>query len=159
MEVKGSLFVAALPATWISCGSQSTPQAAPPQAEAPKPNPADESRFLPKAGLVESHVVDTPLLGKSFMPGGTIGHYKVGKQEFDEFLAKMPSAQDAAFTLPDWSKALGNATLVPSFGGYFGDDGGKPVFVFPKGSWVAGVVGLPQKEADLQARSLAGMLQ
>ena len=150
--------MAALAAALVSCGSQTAPQAAvPKKTELPKP--PDESRFLPKAGLVESHVVDTPLLGKSFMPGGTVGHYKVGRQEFDMFVAKLPSAQDAAFLLPDLSKALGNSLLVPSFGGYFGDDGGKPVFVFPKGAWIAGVVGLPQKDADTQARALAGMLQ
>ena len=156
--MRGSLFAAAIAATLISCGSQTAPPAAAPQ-KAELPKPADESRFLPKTGLVESHVVDTPLLGKSFMPGGTMGHYKVGKQEFDMFVAKLPSAQDAAFLLPDWSKALANSALVPSFGGYFGDNGGKPVFVFPKGSWIAGVVGLPQKEADTQARALAGMLR
>jgi hypothetical protein len=158
MEMRGYVFAAALAASLLSCGSETAPPAAAPQkAEAPKPE--DESRFLPKTGLVESHVVSTPLLGKSFMPGGTVGHYKVGKQEFDMFVAKLPSAQDAAFLLPDWSKALANSTLVPSFGGYFGDDGGKPVFVFPKGVWIAGVVGLPQKDADTQARSLAGMLR
>ena len=150
--------MAALAAAMISCGSDTKPSAPAPQAaEAPKP--ADDSRYLPKAGLVDSHVVDRQLLGKSFMPGGTMGHYKVGKQEFDMFLARMPSAQDAAFVLPDWSKALANSVLVPSFGGYFGLDGATPVFVFTKGVWVAGVAGLSQKDADVQARALAGMLR
>ncbi|HEV2446156.1 MAG TPA: hypothetical protein VGS58_09550, partial [Candidatus Sulfopaludibacter sp.] len=111
------------------------------------------------AGRVESHVVDRELLGKSFMPGGTLGHYKVGKAEFDLFVARMPAAQDAAFLLLDWNKALANPTLVPSFGGYFGQDGERPVFVFSKGVWIAGVAGLPQKDADTQARALAGMLR
>jgi len=152
--------VAALAAVLTACGPDSTPPAAPQKAAAPAPPPApaNESRHLPKAGLVESHVVDRELLGKSFMPGGTLGHYKIGGKEFDMFIARMPTAQDAAFLLPDWNKALANATLVPSFGGYFGDDGGRPVFVFPKGVWIAGVAGLPQKDADLQARALAGML-
>ena len=149
--------MAALAAVLTSCGSDAKPPVAATKAEAPKP--ADESSHLPKAGLVESHVVDTELLGKKFMPGGTIGHYKLGKSEFDMFVAKLPSAQDAAFLLPDWSKALANAALVPSFGGYYGDDGGRGVFVFTKGAWIAGVSGLPQKEADLQARALAGMLR
>lgn len=149
--------MAALSAVLISCGSGDAPQAAAP-TKAAAPKPADESRHLPKAGLVESHVVDRELLGKPFMPGGTLGHYKVGANEFDMFVAKLPATQNAAFLLPDWSKALRDSTLVPSFGGYFGDDGGRPVFVFSNGQWIAGVVGLPQKDADLQARSLAGML-
>ena len=151
------MAVAALAAILSGCGADAPPPAAVKKAEAPKP--ADESRHLPKAGLVESHVVDRELLGKPFMPGGTLGHYKVGKSEFDMFLAKLPSSQDAAFLLPDWSKALSNSTLVPSFGGYYGEDGGKPVFVFSKGTWIAGVAGLKQAEADTQARALAGMLQ
>jgi hypothetical protein len=157
MEIRGCLVAAVLAAVLLSCGSESKPPAVAEKAAAPKP--ADESRHLPKAGLVESHVVDRELLGKSFMPGGTLGHYKVGKSEFDMFVARMPSAQDAAFLMIDWSKALANSKLVPSFGGYTGDDAGHPVFVFSKGVWVAGVVGLPQKDADTQARPLANLLQ
>ncbi len=156
MEIRSSLFAAVLAAALTACGPEAKPAPEPQKAAAPKP--ADESRHLPKAGLVESHVVDRQLLGHAFMPGGTLGHYKTGKAEFDMFIAKLPSAQDAAFLLPDWSKALANSTLVPSFGGYFGDDAGRPVFVFSKGAWIAGVAGLPQKEADSQARGLAGML-
>ena len=148
--------MAVLAAALTACGPEAKPAAEPQKAAGPKP--PDESRHLPKAGLVESHVVDRELLGHAFMPGGTLGHYKTGKTEFDMFIAKLPSAQDAAFLLPDWSKALANSVLVPSFGGYFGDDAGRPVFVFAKGAWIAGVAGLPQKDADLQARALAGML-
>ena len=148
--------MAALAAVLSGCGSDAQPPALPKKLEAVKP--PDESRHLPKAGLVESHVVDRELLGKSFMPGGTIGHYKSGKSEFDMFVAKLPAAQDAAFLLLDWNKALANSKLVPSFGGYFGDDGGKPVFVFSKGAWIAGISGLSEKDADVQARALAVML-
>ena len=156
--MKNSLWTLALAAVLAGCGG---PQAAPPaaQTKAAAPKPADESSHLPQAGLVESHVVDRELLGKSFMPGGTIGHYKVGGKEFDMFVAKLPPSQSPAFLLPDWSKALANSKLVPSFGGYFGDDGGRPVFVFSKGQWIAGVAGLAEKEADAQARTLAGGLR
>jgi hypothetical protein len=156
MEMKACLLAAALAAMLSGCGGDAKPPAAAVKAEAPKP--ADESRHLPKTGMEESHVVDRELLGKSFMPGGTIGHYKSGKKEFEMFVAKLPGATDAALLLLDWKKELKDSTFVASFGGYFGDDGGKPVFVFPKGQWIAGVVGLPQKEADLQARALAGLL-
>ena len=74
------------------------------------------------------------------------------------FIAKMPSAQDAAFLLLDWNKALAGAKIVASFGGYFGQDAGRPVFVFAKGAWIAGVAGLTEKDADLAARTLAAHL-
>ena len=64
----------------------------------------------------------------------------------------------AAFLLPDWRKALTNPKLVPSFGGYFGEEAGRPLFVFAKGAWNAGVAGLAEKQADAQARLLAAEL-
>jgi hypothetical protein len=152
------LVLASLAPFLVSCGCSPAPPApsVPSKAEAPKPS--DESRHLPKANLVDSKVVDKELLGKSFMPGGTLGHYKKGKTEYDVFIAKLPTPLDAAILLPDWSKALAGSKLVPSFGAYFGLDAGRPVFVFTKGVWIAGIAGLPEKEVDAPARILAAQL-
>jgi hypothetical protein len=152
------LVIAALAIWLVSCGSEpKQPTAtAPRKAEAPKP--ADESAHLPSANLVRAEVVPKDLLGKTFMPGGTLGHYKKGTTEYEMFIVRMPTALDAAILLPDWNKTLSGSKLVPSFGGYFGEDAGRPVFVFSKNAWIAGVAGLPQKEADVQARILAGRL-
>ncbi|MGI8745555.1 MAG: hypothetical protein ACR2NN_23880 [Bryobacteraceae bacterium] len=97
-------------------------------------------------------------MGKPFMPGGTLARYKKGGTEYEMFAAKLATPLAAAVLLPDWRKALANAKLVPSFGGYFGQDSGRPVFVFCKGPWIAGVAGLPLKDADTQARILAAQL-
>jgi hypothetical protein len=109
------------------------------------PKPADESRRFPLSNRVDTQVVDTRLLGKSFMPGGTLAHYKRGKIEYSMFIAKLPTARDAAFLLLDWNKALTGAKLIPSFGGYFGQDAGRPVFVFKVGQ-ASGPVLLPKRE-------------
>ncbi|HVN03036.1 MAG TPA: hypothetical protein VMT86_01395 [Bryobacteraceae bacterium] len=150
------LLLLALAALLISCGSE--PKPAPEPAKPAVVKPADETRRFPSANLVNTEVVNTQLLGKSFMPGGTLAHYKHGKHEYTMFIVKMPTAQDAAFLLLDWNKTLKGSQIVPAFGGYCGDDAGRPVFVFAKDRWVAGVAGLPQKEADLAARSLAAHL-
>ena len=121
--------------------------------------PRDETRRFPIANQTSTKVIDDHILDKAFMPGGTIAHYKKGKVEYDMFLAKMPSASDAAIVLPDWRKALTDSKLIPSFGGYYGTDNGRPVFVFPKGAWIAGIAGLPEKDADLQARTLATKIE
>jgi len=151
-------FVVAFAALLASCGSE--PKPVPPESskivEAPKP--ADESRRFSKTNLVETKVVDKELMGKLFMPGGTLAHYKKGKVEYEMFVTRLPNATDAALLLPDWRKALTDAKLIPSFGGYFGQDAGRPVFVFAKGVWIAGVAGLPEKAADLEARTLAAEL-
>ena len=103
-------------------------------------------------------MVDKELMGKPFMPGGTLARYKKGKKEYEMFVTKLATATDAAILLPDWRKALTDSKLVPSFGGYFGQDAGRPVFVFSKGAWIAGIAGLPEKEADAEARILAARL-
>jgi hypothetical protein len=121
--------------------------------------PADESRRFPKPYRLSTIVMDDHLLGKPYMPGGTLAQYKKGKTEYDMFIAKTASANDAALILPDWRKALTDPKLVPSFGGYYGLDAGRPMFVFTKGAWIAGIAGLPQKDADAAARKLAAALE
>ena len=137
-------------------GGKATSQPSAPVTGTPKP--ADEYRRLPQENLIESKVVDRELMGKSFMPGGTLGRYEKRKRQYEMFLSRARDATGAAITLSDWRKALADSKLVPSFGGYFGKDGTDPVFVFSKGSWIAGIKGLPEKEADLQARILAARL-
>src|SRR5437870_2607277 len=152
------VLLAALAALLASCGSEPGPSPSVSVKKAEAPKPADESRRFPKTNLVETKVVDKELLGKPFMPGGTLARYKKGNTEYEMFVAKLPSALDAVILLPDWSKALAGSKLIPSFGSYFGQDAGRPVFVFAKGAWIAGIVGLPEKEADRVARTLAGQL-
>lgn len=98
------------------------------------------------------------LLGKSFMPGGTLGHYRNGKQEYEMFVRKLASPLDAAVLLADWHKELKDSKLVPAFGAYIGNDAGRPVFIFAKSAWIAGIAGLDERQADLPARSLASLL-
>jgi hypothetical protein len=140
-----------------SCGSE--PKTAPVVAKQEQVKPPDESRRFPQASLVSSEVVMTGLMGHSFMPGGTVGHFKKGRTRYDMFIAKLNTPTDAAILLLNWSKALTGAKLVPSFGGYFGQDAGRPVFVFSKGAWITGIAGLPQKQADAEARVLASRIE
>lgn len=150
------VFAAMFAILMSSCGSQ--PAAPEPAKKAEAPKPSDESDRFSKVNLVKTEVVDRQLLGKPFMPGGTLAHYKKGAREYEMFVAKLPSATDAAILLLDWQKVLTNPKLVPSFGGYFGEDDLRPAFVFSKGAWIAGIRGLPAKEADLEARRLAAQL-
>jgi hypothetical protein len=140
----------------ISCGSEPKPAAAPePAQKAAVPQPPNESSRFPKPNLVDTKVVNDHLLGKQFMPGGTLAHYKKGKLDYEMFVAKLPTPTDAAIILPDWRRALTDVKPVPMFGGLFGSDAGRPVFVFTKGAWILGIAGLNQKDADLAGRVLA----
>jgi hypothetical protein len=153
------LPVAAFAILLASCESKpSAPAPTPVPKVVSTPKPADESRRFPKVNRVDAIVVDKELLGKPFMPGGTLVQYRKGKTEYDMFLARTASSGDAALVLPDWEHALTDTKFIPSFGGYFGRDQGRPVFVFTKGAWIAGIAGLPEREADAEARKLAKAL-
>ena len=142
-----------------SCGSTPAPAPAETAKKAePAAKPLDESRRFPKENRTQTKVVDEKLMGKAFMPGGTLAELKKGSTEYQMFVAQTPGPTDAAILLLDWKNALSGAKLVPSFGGYFGTDAGRPVFVFTKGAWIAGIVGLAEKQADAQARLLAAQL-
>lgn len=151
-------MIATVVVTVSSCSSPPKQSPAQPAAETGPAKPVDESRRFPESGRVSTKVVDSHLLDRAFMPGGTLAHYKKGKTEFDMFVARLSSPTDAALLLLDWKKDMPDASLVASFGGYFGQDAGRPTFVFAKGPWIAGIVGLPQKQADAEARLLAAQL-
>lgn len=140
------------------CGPDEKPVPSPSsKAAAAKPGVKDESRRFPRDHLLATRVAEM-VFGKDFLPGGTVAEYRRGNREWAMFVVKSASANDAAIALLDWKKALSNAELVPSFGGYFGTEGGTPMFVFTKGPWVAGVAGLRKSDADAQARLLAARL-
>ncbi len=152
-----SFFPAVISVLMWSCGGPDpVPKAAPPTPAPVKP--ADETRRFPKTGLTATRVVDNHAMGKTFLPGGTIATYGKGAGEYEMFLVKMPDAQSAAIALFDWKKELEGAKLIPAFGGYFGKDAGRSVFVFTKGAWLAGVAGLSEKESDAKARPLASQI-
>ena len=146
-------------AVWLAgCGSEPKPAAKTEVKAEEPPKPTDETRRFPVADRVSTQVVNNHIMNKAFMPGGTVAHYKKGATEYDMFVVHFPTSTDAAIALANWDGALQGAKLVPTFGGYFGSDSGRPVFVFPKDTWVAGVVGLPQAQADPAARVLASRL-
>jgi hypothetical protein len=131
------------------------------KAEAPvkkKKVIADDTHRFPADGRVEAKVVEDHVLGREFLPGGNVAHYKRDKQEFDMFLIRTSVPEAAALMLFDYKKRMENPKLIAHFGGYYGKDGDRMVFVFAKGQWLAGVAGLPEKDADMAARELAARL-
>jgi len=143
----------------LACGGGE--QAAAPQepkAAPAKAMPEDESHRFSKEDRVSTEVVDDNLLGKDYLPGGNQAEYDRGGKKHQLYLIKTGSPEDAALLMFDIKGRLADAKYVPHFGGYFGMDGDEPTFVFPKNSYVAGIVGLSQDDADELARHFAGRL-
>lgn len=138
------------------CGGPA-PAPEPKAKVAPAP-PADQRVRFPAANQTSMKLEPDHLLGKSFLPGGNLAEYQAKKTHYQQFLIKASDAQAAAIMLLDYKNAMADAKYLAHMGGYFGQDNGQPVYVFAKGPWLAGFVGLPEKEADPLAREFAARL-
>jgi hypothetical protein len=152
-------WIAVALAVFCSCGGSPAPKE--PAASAPaqeKVKPLDETRRFALADQVSMHLVDDHILGKDFLPGGNVADYRRKGKAYQQFLVHTKSPDAAALLLFDFKNHLRDAKFLPHMGGYFGMDGATPVYVFPKGAFLAGIVGLPEKDADLLARQFAARL-
>jgi hypothetical protein len=129
------------------------------KAEAPAPPPVkDDTALLLPLNRTSAKVVSNHLLGKTALPGGTIGDYDVDGLKYQLFIIETDSAQDAAILLLDLKATLKDPAYIAYMGGYFGTDSGGQVYVFAKARYLAGVVGLAEDRADPIARQLAARL-
>ena len=156
MKFARLLFAAAM---IFSAGCDSGEKAAPALIAVKKnPPPADLTRFFPLTNRGEVKLEEEHLLGKDYLPGGNLAHYKLGAREYDLFLLKTTGNEAAALLVFEFKGKLKDAKLIPHFGGYYGMDGEKKIFVFPKLAYLAGVVGLNETEADGIARDFAARI-
>jgi hypothetical protein len=118
----------------------------------------DESRRFPLADRVALRLVDDHVLGKDFLPGGNVADYKRKGKTYQQFLVRSTSNEAAALLMFDFKGHLKDAKYLAHMGGYFGLDGSTPVYMFQKGVFLAGFVGLPEKDADVLARQFAARL-
>lgn len=103
-------------------------------------------------------LVESKLLGKDFLPGGNLAQYQRGGKTYQQFLIRAATPDKAAFLLLDFKNLLAEAKYVPHMGAFYGRDGDRPVYVLQKGVWLAGYVGLAEKEAEPLAREFAARL-
>jgi hypothetical protein len=145
--------------TFGGCGGSSQQEAVQ-KAAAPKTfaKPSDERRRFPLKNQVKMDLVEQHLLGRDFLPGGNLAEYKLGDRTYRQFLIRAEDANRAAILLFDLKNSLQEARFLAHMGGFFGMDGETPVYCFSKGPFLAGFVGLPEKDADLLAREFAARL-
>jgi len=155
-----SLLPTALVLLLTSCGSSGPASPTAQKAEVPPsrvegPKPVDETRRFPMDGRENVEVVADHLFGKSYLPGGNIATYKKGGKTWKQFVIRAANPGDTAILLGRIKDGLKDPKFVAHMGGYFGMDGDTPLFAFPKGNWIAGVTGLPEKDADTAGRQMA----
>jgi hypothetical protein len=131
---------------------------APQKVEQARPKPPDERRRFVAENRISMELVDDHILGKNFLPGGNVAEYELDGKRYQRFLVATKDPAAATFLTMDIKDALAGSKFVPQFGGYFGMDGDTPWFIFPKDKYVAGIVGLPEQEADSIAREFASRI-
>lgn len=157
MRSETSAFLA-LALLGAGCGSPGKPPAVEASRKAAAVKPFDESHRFPRQDQLRMELLDEKMLGKEFLPGGNLATYEKGKLRYQMFLVKSSGPEAAALLLFEYKGRLEKPKLIPHFGGYFGIDGGKPAFIFPKKSYLAGILGLPEPDADRLARSFAARI-
>ncbi len=159
MNTKTILSIAMLLS--FACSSEKVAERAAPAVPKPAPaeKPADESAKFPEKNRLTVRIDDPHVLGKGMLPAGNVAVYKDKDVSYQLFLAKAKNPEAAAIMLFDLKNSLGVAKYVPSFGGYYGVDNGAPLFAFQKGSYVAGISGLLEKDADPIAREFAARIK
>jgi hypothetical protein len=140
-------------------GCQTTPPPQHPERKIVMKPVIDETRRFPFTDQVSIELVMDKMLGKSFLPGGNLAQYKHGNKTYQQFLVHGKSPEDAAMLMFDFKQTLRDAKFIAHMGGYFGFDGDQPVYLFAKKSVLAGIVGLPEKDADVVARQFAAHLE
>ncbi len=156
--MRREFWLAAVMAMLCACGSappKEQPKRAPVSAA---PKPVDEGRRFPLADRVSLRLVDDHVLGKEYLPGGNVAEYHRKGRTYQQFLVHSQSPEAAALLLFEFKGHLRDAKYLAHMGGYFGMDGATPVYIFQKGVFLAGLSGLPEKEADPLARQFAARL-
>lgn len=120
--------------------------------------PDDLSHLFSSKGREGVELVERNLLGKDYLPGGNLVEYKKEDVRFQQFLIRASTPEKAMFFMIDLKNDLKNAKFIPHLGGYFGSDRGSPILVMQRGRSLAGVVGLPEIDADNVLREFAQRL-
>ena len=151
------LFLALLLAT-LSCGPA-------PQAEVPKPPPlpdlpraiAEDVRF-PSLNRKTITVVEAPMLGLPYLAAGNLAHYEGAGKPYKLLTIRCRSAQQAGAYIFDIKNQMKDPKFVASYGGYFSQTSAGPLFVFAKGAYLGGILGLPEDEAIQAGKDFAARI-
>ncbi|HVW10491.1 MAG TPA: hypothetical protein VHC90_18010 [Bryobacteraceae bacterium] len=143
----------------VGCGSTPEP-AVPAKAEKPAPPEVkDHTTLFPDAGKTDARVVQDHVLDIAALPGGSVANYKVKGKTYQMFIIDTDTNQNAAFMMVDVKHLMvPEPDYLAHIGGYFGNYKDKPLYIFAKLHYVAGVYGLPRAQADPLAIELASHL-
>ncbi len=141
------------------CSSQPAPETpkAPSLPDLPRPI-AEDVRF-PSQHQKSITVVDQQLLGLPYFGGGNLATYDTGKLQYQLFTIRCRNAAQAGIYIIDIKNQMNDPKFVASYGGYYAPaTPAGPLFLFAKGSYIAGIAGLSEADAIETGKQFAARI-
>jgi hypothetical protein len=143
----------------VSCGSDSASRRTvetPPTASAGTPESTRKPQVLDRplalgAGKKGAEFVPDQLFGFAEMPGGNLGNFvSEAGTPYQRFAITHTNQNDATVTLALLVRRLGKLKTIHGYEGFRGPLGERNIWLFRHKNIVAGVLGLPDREAKIE---------
>jgi len=142
-----------------SCGSAPPAEVAKKPALPDLPRPIAEDVRFPSPNRKDIRVVDKQLLGLDYLGGGNLAGYDTGKKKYKLLLIRCRNATQAGNYIFDIKNSMEAPKFVASYGGYFAEKTpAGALFVFAKGSYIGGIVGLSEEDAIQTGKEFAARI-
>jgi hypothetical protein len=144
---------------FMSCGSNPPAEVAKKPALPDLPRAIAEDVRFPSLNRKSVVVVAAPMFGLDFLGAGNVAEYETGKQKYKLLLIRCRNATQAGSYIFDIKNQMSAPKFVASYGGYFdGATGAGPLFIFAKGSYIGGILGLSEEEAIQAGKEFAARI-
>jgi len=143
----------------VSCGTEAKREEVAKYSLPDLPRVIAEDVRFPSANRKDVVVVEKPMLGLAYLGGGNLASYEKGKQPYKLLLIHCRNATQAGSYIFDIKSQMAEPKFVASYGGYFdARTAAGPLFVFAKGSYIGGIVGLGEEEAIQTGKEFAARI-
>jgi hypothetical protein len=144
---------------FTSCSSQAPTPAAQATALPDLPRPIAEDLRFPSPHRTSIEVVPANLLGLPYLGGGNLAAYDTGKLQYRLFTIRCRNAAQAGSYIFDIKNQLDNPKFIAAYGGYYAPQTpAGPLFVFAKGSYIAGIAGLSEADSIETGKEFAARI-
>ncbi len=151
-------FFPALILATLSCGPAPQPESPKPPSLPDLPRAIAEDVRFPSLNRKSIAVVNAPMLGLSYLAAGNLAQYEAAGKPYKLLTIRCRSAQQAGVYIFDIKNQMKEPKFVASYGGYFSNTSAGPLFVFAKGTYIGGIVGLPEEEAIQTGKEFASRI-
>ena len=142
----------------ISCGPAPKPEASKLLSLPQLPRAIAEDVRFPSLNRKSVAVVEAPMLGLPYLAAGNLAEYASGAKQYKLLLIHCRTAQQAGSYIVDIKNQMKDPKFVASYGGYFSETSAGRLFVFAKGNYIGGILGLSEDDAIQTGKEFAARI-